>query len=196
MKPCVSPPEFPAVTASAQHFAGVLALARGEIEIAHTRFDAALQALQRVPDDAPPFFIAMSLGWAVDERRDPPLPFAEETVLFGRRVGCSTGGRVLRLALALGERLDGHIDAAFTLIDDACARFNEIADRYGEAYALSQRGHVLALDSAVRGGGPCLLHRNRCGETCATSGLGHVTLGPSVDCGVCRRGESGSSPRA
>jgi DNA-binding SARP family transcriptional activator len=40
--------EFPSVTASAQHFAGVLALARGEIEVARTRFDASLQALQRV----------------------------------------------------------------------------------------------------------------------------------------------------
>jgi len=66
--------EFPAVTTSAQHFAGVLALARGEIEVARTRFDAALQALQRVADDAPPFFIAMSLGWAVDERQDRPTP--------------------------------------------------------------------------------------------------------------------------
>jgi hypothetical protein len=110
------------VTTSAQHFAGVLALARGEIEVARTRFDAALQALQRVADDAPPFFIAMSLGWAVDERHDPPLPFGEETVLFGRRVGAQQAAGYVRLAIALSERLAGNLDAAFDLIDDAYAR--------------------------------------------------------------------------
>ncbi|HET8915180.1 MAG TPA: hypothetical protein VFM91_05710, partial [Propionibacteriaceae bacterium] len=135
--------EFPAVTTSAQHFAGVLALARGEIEVARSRFDAALHALQRVPDDAPPFFIAMSLGWAVDARHDPPLPFGEETVLFGRRVGAQQAAGHLRLALALAERLDDHIDAAFTLIEDAYARFRDVDDHYGVAYALSQRGHAL-----------------------------------------------------
>jgi predicted ATPase/DNA-binding SARP family transcriptional activator len=134
---------LPGVTASMQHFAGVLALGRGEIDVARTRFEAALQALQQVPDDAPPFFIAMSLGWAVDERRDPPLPFAEETVLFGRRVGAQQAGGYVRLASALSERLAGQINTAFGLIDDAYARFHGVDDHYGEAYALSQRGHVL-----------------------------------------------------
>ena len=134
---------FPGVTASTQHFAGVLALGRGDIEAASSRFEAALQALERVPDQTAPFFITMSLGWAVDERRDPPLPFAEETVLFGRRVGAQQAAGHVRLAIALSERLAGHINAAFTLIDDACARFRQVDDRYGEAYALSQRGHVL-----------------------------------------------------
>jgi predicted ATPase/DNA-binding SARP family transcriptional activator len=134
---------FPAVTASMQHFAGVLALGRGQIEAARTRFDAALQALEIVPRDAKPFFITLSLGWAVDERRNPPLPFAEETVLFGRRVGALQAAGHLRLAAALGERLAGHMDAAFTLVEDAYGRFRDLEDRYGEAYALSQWGHAL-----------------------------------------------------
>jgi predicted ATPase/DNA-binding SARP family transcriptional activator len=129
--------------ASAQHFAGLLAMARGEIEPARARFDAALQALERVPDDAAPFFITMSVGWAVDERRDPPLPFGEETVLFGRRVGAQQAAGYVRLAIALSERLAGNIDEAFALIDDAYDRFHAVDDRYGEAYALSQHGHAL-----------------------------------------------------
>jgi predicted ATPase len=135
--------EFPEVTASAQHFAGVLALGRGEIEEARPQFDAAMQALDRVPDDAAPFFIAMALGWAVDERHEPPLPFGEETVLFGRRVGAQQAGGYVRLAIALTERLVGHMDEAFAFIDDAYARFREVNDRYGQAYALCQRGHAL-----------------------------------------------------
>ena len=134
---------FPGVTASMQHFAGVLALARGDIETARPRFDAALQVLKQVPEDAAPFFIAMSLGWAVDERRDPPLPFGEETVLFGRRVGAQQAGGYVKLALALSERLAENMNAAFTLIDDAYSRFRAVDDRYGEAYALSQHGHAL-----------------------------------------------------
>ncbi|HEY6682450.1 MAG TPA: BTAD domain-containing putative transcriptional regulator [Propionibacteriaceae bacterium] len=135
--------KFPGVTASAQHFAGILALGRGETEAARSRFDTALQVLERVSNDAPPFFIAMSLGWAVDERHDPPLPFGEETVLFGRRVGAQQAAGYVRLAIALSERLAGHMDAAFTFIEDAYARFSDIDDHYGEAYALSQRGHAL-----------------------------------------------------
>jgi len=135
--------EFPAVTVSAQHFAGVLALARGEVDVASTRFNAALRALQQVPDDAAPFFIAMALRWAVDERREPPLTFGEETVLFGRRVGAQQAAGYVRLALALSERLGGNVDTALTLIDDAYARFHAVNDHYGEAYALSQHGHAL-----------------------------------------------------
>ena len=65
---------FPSVTASAQLFAGILAMWRGEMVAARTRFDAALQALELVPDDTTPFFIAMSIGWVIDERTDPPCP--------------------------------------------------------------------------------------------------------------------------
>jgi predicted ATPase/DNA-binding SARP family transcriptional activator len=135
--------EFPAVTASAQHFAGILALGRGETEAARSHFERSMEALERVPAEAAPFFIAMSLGWAVDERRDPPLPFAEETVLLGRRVGAEQAAGYVRLALALTERLAGDLDVAFSLIDDALVRFRNLDDRYGEAFALSQRGHAL-----------------------------------------------------
>ena len=85
----------------------------------------------------------MSLGWAVDERQDPPLPFAEETVLFGRRVGAQQAAGHVRLAIALSERLDWPHRECLALTDDACARFHGLDDRYGEAYALSQRGHAL-----------------------------------------------------
>ena len=130
------------MTASAQHFAGVLALGRDEIEAARSRFDAALRALNSVPNNAPPFLIAMSLGWAVDERRDPPFLFRRDCAV--RSSGwCAAGGWTLRLAMALGERIAGNLRAAFVLIDDAYARFRDVDDRYGEAYALSQRGHAL-----------------------------------------------------
>ena len=110
---------FPAACASAHHFAGVLALGRGEPAAAHAEFDTALRLLDRVPEDAAPFFVTMSIGWVVDERYHPPLPFGEETILFGRRVGTRQAIGHLQIALALTERLAGSADVALSIIDEA-----------------------------------------------------------------------------
>ena len=64
-------------------------------------------------------------------------------MLFGRRVGAQQAAGHIRLAIALSERLAGNVSAAFALVDDAYERFRGLDDRYGEAYALSQRGHTL-----------------------------------------------------
>ena len=147
---------FPAVTASAQHFAGILAMWRGEMETARTRFDAALRTLELVSDDTRPFFIAMSLGWVIDERKEPPIPIAEETILFGRRVGAQQAMGHVRLALALIERLTGRIGVALAVIDEALAGFRAVDDRYGEAYALAQQGHTLRWAARYQEAEHCL----------------------------------------
>ncbi|HEY5881284.1 MAG TPA: hypothetical protein VIU11_20390 [Nakamurella sp.] len=135
--------DFPDVTASARHFAGVLALSRGEPEAAKDHFEAALRVLDRVGDDAPPFFVAITMGWVVDERNDPPLPFGEETVLLGRRVGSGQAVGHVRIAIALTERLAGRCESALAGIDRSRILFHTLGDRYGEAYAWAQRGHTL-----------------------------------------------------
>ena len=101
---------------------------------------------------------------------NPPLPFGEETVLFGRRVGAQQAAGYVRLAIALSERLADHIDAAFALIDDAYDRFHAVDDRYGEAYALSQHGHALRGWVSTSRRIPTCDGRSRFGATCATSG--------------------------
>jgi hypothetical protein len=148
---------FPAVVSSAEHFAGLLAFWRDGTEAARARFGAAVLALEEVPDAEPPFFITISLGWAVDERRDPPLPVAEESILFGRRVGAQQAAGHLRLSIALTERLSGRVEAALGLIGEAIARFRSVGDRYGEAYALCQQGHTLRWAGKYRAAGRCLL---------------------------------------
>ena len=62
----------------------------------------------------------------------------------------------MRLALALCERLDARMDSAFALIDDARARFHVLDDHYGEAYALSQRGHALRWVGRYEAADRCL----------------------------------------
>jgi predicted ATPase/DNA-binding SARP family transcriptional activator len=134
---------FPAVSASAHHFAGVLALGRGQTGAAHAEFDAALRFLDLVPDDAAPFFVAMSIGWVVDERHPPPLPFGEDTVLLRRRVGRRQAIGYLRIALALTERLVGQEQRALSILDEAAILFDSLSDRHGQACALAQQGHTL-----------------------------------------------------
>ena len=80
--------EFPSVTASALHFAGVLALGRDEIEVAHSRFDAAAQVLTRVPNNAPPFFL-LPCRWG-----GRSMSVGIRRFLFSRRLCCSVVGLV------------------------------------------------------------------------------------------------------
>jgi predicted ATPase/DNA-binding SARP family transcriptional activator len=147
---------FPSVTASAQHFAGILAMWRGEMAEARTRFDAALQALELVPDNTAPFFIAMSVGWVIDERMDPPLPVAEESILLGRRVGARQAIGHVRLAAALIERLTGRVGVALAVIEEALAGFRAVDDQYGVAYALGQQGHTLRWTARYAEADRCL----------------------------------------
>jgi predicted ATPase/DNA-binding SARP family transcriptional activator len=134
---------FPAIAASARHLAGIVALSRADTAAARGLFTAAQRALAQVPPGAPPYFMTITTGWMVDGRVEPPLPFGEETVLLGRRIGAEQAAGHLALALALTDRLSGDLDSALRLIDEARQRFDELGDRYGQAYAAAQRGHTL-----------------------------------------------------
>lgn len=148
---------FPSVTASVQHFAGILAMWRGDMAAARQRFAAAAEQLESVPDEIPPFFIAMSLGWVVDERTDPPIPIAEETIVFGPRITARQARGHVQLAVALIERLGGRTEVALDVIDDALAGFRAAGDDLGAAYALAQQGHTLRWAQRYQEADDCLL---------------------------------------
>lgn len=134
---------YPGVCASAQHLAGIMALSRGRVDTARDAFDRAQQSLERAPADSPPCFVAMSLAWVVDERGQVPVPYGEETLLLGRRIGAAQATGHVTVSRALAERLSGRVDLALWLLDDARERFDRLGDRYGLAYAAAQRGHTL-----------------------------------------------------
>ena len=133
----------PAVRASGQHLAGIMALSRGHLEQARAWFEHALESLAATPDGTPPYFAGMNLGWVVDARADLPMPYGEETLLLGRRLGTQQAVGHVTIALALTERLAGDLDQAFRLIERAAETFDALGDRYGQAYAAAQRGHAL-----------------------------------------------------
>ena len=132
-----------AVAASAQHLAGVVALSRADTAAARELFTVAQFALEQVPPDTPPYFMTITMGWVIDGRVEPPLPFGEETVLFGRRIGAQQAAGHIAIAHALTHRLSGDVDSALRRIDQARQRFDALDDRYGQAYAAAQRGHTL-----------------------------------------------------
>jgi predicted ATPase len=132
-----------AVAASARHLAGIVALSRADIAAARELFTAAQNALARVRPDAPPYFMTITVGWIVDGRVEPPLPYGEETVLFGRRIGAQQAAGHVAIAQAFTDRLSGDVESALRRIDGARHRFDALGDRYGQAYAAAQRGHTL-----------------------------------------------------
>lgn len=148
----------PAITASATHLAGVVALNRGELTAARTLFLGALDTVRRVPARSAPRFHALTLAWIVDQRGEIPLMFGEETLLLGRRVGAEQAAGHIQLARALTERLCGDLDAALRLIDAAQAAFAQVGDQYGSAYAAAQKGHTLRWAGAYDAAEDSLAH--------------------------------------
>jgi tetratricopeptide (TPR) repeat protein len=141
--PSADLPAMHAVTASAQHLAGLAALGRGDGTTALEQFDAALRSLLLAPAAAPPYFIAVNLAWTVDDRADLPHLLGEDTMLVGRRIGTEQAVAHVTVAIALARRLAGDTGTALALIDDAAARFTSLDDPFGRAYAAAQRGHTL-----------------------------------------------------
>lgn len=141
--PSADLPAMHAVTASAQHLAGVIALSRGDASTAVGQFEAAQRSLALAPVAAPPYFVAVTIAWTVDERAEPPLLYGEDTLLVGRRIGTEQAIGHVAVAAALARRLAGDGESALALIDDASARFAALDDQYGIAYAAAQRGHTL-----------------------------------------------------
>ncbi|HKC27445.1 MAG TPA: hypothetical protein VKB75_05490, partial [Jatrophihabitans sp.] len=155
------PAALHAIAASAEHLAGLAELSAGAHDAARLRFEAARSRLGHAPADLPPYFVAMTLAWTVDERSNPPLLLGEDTFLLGRRIGVEQASGHVAIALALAQRLAGHIDAALELIDDARARFDALDDGYGQAYAAAQRGHTLCWARDYEAGDACLAESER-----------------------------------
>ncbi len=145
----------PASIVGTSHFAAVLALALGEVDEARALLHDAGDALDRVPEESPPFFTTLCVSCVVDDRGTVPLPIAEDTMLLGRLVGAAQAGGHVAVAAALTERLAGQTDLALELLDDAIARFTVLGDTYGMGYALGQRGHTLRWAGDLTGALAC-----------------------------------------
>jgi tetratricopeptide (TPR) repeat protein len=135
--------DIASVRASNEHLRAVLALFRGETCAAPALLDNSLDALGRVPPDAPPFFTVCTVAWSVNSIDDLPFPVFEETMLVGRRVGTAQSRGYILATRALTARTGERFDEAGVLLDQALRMFESLGDRTGQAHILAQRGHLL-----------------------------------------------------
>jgi tetratricopeptide (TPR) repeat protein len=131
------------VRASHEHLRAVLALFRGETSAAPALLDNSLDALGRVPPDAPPFFTVCTVAWSVDSVGNLLFPVFEETMLAGRRVGAAQGRGYILATQAQAARMGGRSDEAGVLLEQALRMFGSLGDRTGQSHVLAQRGHLL-----------------------------------------------------
>jgi predicted ATPase/DNA-binding SARP family transcriptional activator len=145
----------PTVLTSALHLAAILAMSRGQLDLAATRLDAARAMLATIRKESPPFFVTMSLAVLVERRAGWACPVGEETMFLARRVGAPQAAGHLRLTDAVHARLRGDLAGALRSLAEALATFSSIGDRYGEALSIAQRGHALRWADDLRGSRDC-----------------------------------------
>jgi tetratricopeptide (TPR) repeat protein len=135
--------ESPATRTSNENLGAVIALWRGNNDAALAGVRAGLEAAHTVANDAPPFYVAVLPTWVVDTRQDPPYIVGEETLVLGRRVGAQQARGYLLVTQSIARRLAGDVSGAHSDLDAAATQFCAVGDRYGEAVAINQRGHLL-----------------------------------------------------
>jgi predicted ATPase len=125
------------VVASATHMLGVIALSRGAEKQAEGYLFEALDVLDRLPTDLPPFFSVVTPGffWELRHGELPRLPFTETVLLF-RRVGTGQAAAYTRSNLSYAVRLGGDLAGARTLLEDSVAAFHRQGDLHGQSLAL------------------------------------------------------------
>ena len=127
----------PGVVASATHMLGVIALSAGADKQAEGYLFEALDLLDRLPADLPPFFSVVTPGffWELGHGGLPRMPFTETVLLF-RRVGTGQAAAYTRSNLSYAVRLGGDLAGARTLLEDSVAAFQREGDLHGQSLAL------------------------------------------------------------
>jgi predicted ATPase/DNA-binding SARP family transcriptional activator len=125
------------VVASATHTLGVIALSRGADKQAEEYLTEALDLLDRLPADLPPFFSVVTPGfyWELGPDGLPRMPFTETVLLF-RRVGTRQATAHTLSNLSYAVRLGGDPARARALLEESAGLFDRQGDLHGHALAL------------------------------------------------------------
>jgi tetratricopeptide (TPR) repeat protein len=137
------------VEVSARHLQGLVLAGRGQLDEARATMTDVRQLLATHFDVVDPFFLPMSIGFAVEGATHRiPRVFFEDTMLPGRYAGARHADAHVLLTMGAVARLAGELDEARGLLDEARSRFAAISGHDGEALALSLLGclHRVAGD--------------------------------------------------
>jgi predicted ATPase len=131
------------IAASALHASALMHVYRGDLNGARSALESALERLELVAADAPPFFEGATVGFPVlpEGPEGRPRAIFEQTILMFHRFARDQAVAFTLANLAVIGRCQGRAAEARGQLDEALARYRALRDREGEALALTGLGN-------------------------------------------------------
>jgi predicted ATPase len=127
----------------AAHTRGIAAWLRCEYGSAREQLGAALEYAGTLSAEARPALWPLSYGMiSVEPEAGYPLFLHEDTGLIARRVGGAAAAAHILVNLAAVDRAEADFAHAEELIEESLARFEQLGDQQGEAFALNAFGNL------------------------------------------------------
>jgi predicted ATPase/DNA-binding SARP family transcriptional activator len=131
------------IAASALHASALMHVYRGDLDGACSALESALERLELVAADAPPFFEGVTVGFPVlpEGPAGRPRAIFEQTILMFHRFARDQAVAFTLANLAVIGRCRGRVAEARGQLDEALARYRALRDREGEALVLTGLGN-------------------------------------------------------
>jgi predicted ATPase len=127
----------------AAHTRGIAAWFRREYGPARERLEAALEHAGALSAEPRPALWPLSYGMiSVEPEAGYPLLLHEDTAFIARRVGGAAAVAYILVNLAAVDRAEADFAHAEELIEESLARFEQLGDQQGEAFALNAFGNL------------------------------------------------------
>jgi predicted ATPase len=127
----------------AAHTRGIAAWFRREYGPAREQLKAALEHAGALSAEPRPALWLLSYGMiSVEPETGYPLFLQEDTGIVGRRVGGAAAAAHILVNLAAVDRAEADFAHAEGLIEESLARFEQLGDQQGEAFALNAFGNL------------------------------------------------------
>ncbi len=130
----------PEHAAASSWLLGQCALFREDGPLAARHFDTCLSELAQASTAARPFLPVITPSLQLATMAGRLVPYMEETMLLGRRVGTVQAAGYVLSAIGYAQRLSGDRDSAIAVVSDAVEQFTEWGDDLGRAQVLHQLG--------------------------------------------------------
>jgi predicted ATPase len=127
----------------AAHTRGIAAWFRREYGPAREQLEAALEHAGALSAEPRPALWPLSYGMiSVEPEAGYPLLLHEDTAFIARRVGGAAAAAYILVNLAAVDRAEADFAHAEDLIEESLARFEQLDDQQGEAFALNAFGNL------------------------------------------------------
>ena len=127
----------------AAHTRGIATWFRREYAPAREQLEVALEHAGALSAEPRPALWPLSYGMiSVEPETGYPLSLHEDTGLIARRVGGAAAAAHILVNLAAVDRAEANFAHAEELIEESLARFEQLGDQQGEAFALNAFGNL------------------------------------------------------